>query len=185
MQPVVSSAERNACRRNGDPPWSSASQAAGSMSVMLVEIFIRIERSHASGSGGSDGLTIHMIGDIASGEYAGNAGGSRRAVAARLDDDVAVTHVELAGEDARNRRVADGDERAGHVDDLGRTTVHGRLDAYPVHARVVADDLVDFMVPGDAHLAGLLEREQAVLQDLLGAELVAAMHHRHMAREVG
>src|SRR5437868_3900194 len=91
--PVFSSAARNAWRRNGAPPVSSASQAVGSMSVMLVEIFIRIERSHASGTGGSNGLTIHMIRDIASGKYPRNAGGVGRAVAAGLDDDVAVAHV--------------------------------------------------------------------------------------------
>ena len=53
------------------------------MSVMLVEVFVRIERSHASGSGGGDGLTIHVIGDVASGEYAGNAGGGGGAVSCR------------------------------------------------------------------------------------------------------
>ena len=72
---VSSSAARNAWRRKGEPPASSASQAAGSMSVMLVEVFVRIERSHASGSGGGDGLTIHVIGDVARGEHAGHAGG--------------------------------------------------------------------------------------------------------------
>ena len=85
------------------------------MSVMLVEILVRIERSHASGSGGSDGLTIHVIGDVTGGEHAGHAGGGGRALTAALDGDVAVAHVELAGEDAGVRRVADGDERAGDV----------------------------------------------------------------------
>ena len=66
------------------------------MAVMLVEVFVRIERSHAAGSGGGDGLTIHVIGHVASGEYTGNAGGGGGAVSAALDDDVAVTHVELA-----------------------------------------------------------------------------------------
>src|SRR6185503_8017297 len=99
-QPVSSSAARKAWRRNGEPPWSSASQAAGSMSVILVEVLVRIERSHASGSGGCDGLTIHVIGDVASGKYPRNAGGRGRAVTAALDGDVAGAHVELPGEDA-------------------------------------------------------------------------------------
>ena len=58
------------------------------------------------------------------------------------------------------------------------------LDAHAVHAGIVADDLVDRVIPGDAHLAGLLEREQAILQDLLRAELVAPVHDGDVAREV-
>src|SRR5262245_11554308 len=97
-QPVRSRVARKAWRRKGEPPASSASHADGSMSEMLVEIFVRIERSHASASRGSDGLTIHMIRDIASGEHTRNAGGGGRAVTAALDADVAVAHVELARE---------------------------------------------------------------------------------------
>src|SRR5215510_4608084 len=100
VQFEFSSAARKAWRRNGEPGLS-ASQAAGSMSVILVEILVRIQRSHASAARGCNGLTIHVIGDIASGKYARNAGGRGRAVAAALDDDVTVTHLELAGENAR------------------------------------------------------------------------------------
>src|ERR1044071_4224966 len=70
-QPLDSRPARNACRRNGAPSPTSASHAAGSMAVMLVEVFVRIERRHASASCGRDGLTIHVIGDGACGEYAG------------------------------------------------------------------------------------------------------------------
>src|SRR4051812_41338616 len=117
-QPVRSSAARKAWRRKGAPPESSASQAAGSMSEMLVEVFVRIECSHASGSGRGDGLTIHVIGDIASGEHPCHARGRGRALAATLDGDVAIAHVELAREDAGVRRVPDGDERARDVERL-------------------------------------------------------------------
>ena len=72
-----------------------------------------------------------------------------------------------------------------HVEGFDGAAVLRRLDVHAVHAAVVADDLVDGVIPRDAHLAGLLEREQAVLQDLLRAELVAAMHERHVAREIG
>jgi hypothetical protein len=154
------------------------------MSDMLVEIFVRIERSHASGSGGGDGLTIHVIGDVASGEDPGHAGGRCRAVAAALDDDVAVAHLELAREDAGVRRMTDGDERARGLDVLDRAAVLRGLDAHAVHAGIVADDLVDGVVPHDTDLARLLEGEQAILQDLLRAELVAPVDHRHVAREV-
>ena len=59
-----------------------------------------------------------------------------------------------------------------------------RLDAHAVHAGLVADDFIDGVIPRDAHLAGLLEREQPILQDLLRAELVAPVHHGDVAREV-
>src|SRR5688500_2314583 len=122
-QPLFSSVARNAWRRNGEPPASSASHAAGSIVQILVEIFVRIERSHASGSGGSDGLTIHVIGDIARGKHAGNAGGGGTAFGAALDGDVTVAHVELAGEYSGVGRVTDGDERAGDVEGLDRAAV--------------------------------------------------------------
>src|SRR5688572_2246061 len=171
-QPVRSSVARKAWRRKGEPPASSASQAAGSMSEMLVEIFIRIESRHASGSGRSDGLTIHVIGDIASGEHAANAGGRGAAFRAALDREVAVAHVELARENARVRRVPDGDERSGDVQRLDGAAVFGGLDVHAVHAGLITEDLIDGVIPRDAHLACLLECEQPVLQDFLGAELV-------------
>src|ERR1044071_2516788 len=86
--PLDSSPARNACRRKGAPSPTSASHAAGSMAVMLVEVFVRIECRHASASCGRDGLTIHGIGDVARREHARHAGGRGRAVAAALDRDV-------------------------------------------------------------------------------------------------
>src|SRR6185295_8046248 len=135
-QPLDSRPARNACRRNGAPSPTSASHAAGSMAVMLVEVFVRIERRHASASCGRDGLTIHVIRDVARGEYAGHAGGRRRALAAALDGDVAVTHVELAREDAGIGCVADRDECAGDIDVLGGAVRRGRLDAHAIDAAV-------------------------------------------------
>ena len=60
------------------------------MLAMLVEKFVRIERSHASGTGGSDGLTIHVIRDIAGGEYAGYARRGRATFAATANAYVTV-----------------------------------------------------------------------------------------------
>ncbi len=59
------------------------------------------------------------------------------------------------------------------------------LDAHAVHAGLVADDFIDGVIPGDAYLAGLLEREQPILQDFLGAEFVTPVHHGHVAGEIG
>src|SRR5262245_53270988 len=102
------------------------------MSVILVEILVRIERSHAPGTCRGDGLTIHMIRDIASGKYPRNAGRRRRAIRAALDDDVAFAHVELPGEDAGIRRMPDGDEGAGDVQGFDGSAVVGRLDLHAV-----------------------------------------------------
>ena len=55
----------------------------------------------------------------------------------------------------------------------------------PFTPELVADDFIDGVIPRDAHLAGLLECEQPVLQDFLRAKLVAAMHDGDMAREIG
>jgi len=93
-------------------------------------------------------------------------------------------HVELAGEDAGVRRVADRDERARHIDVFDRAAVFGGLDTHAVHAAVIADDFVHRVIPGDTHLAGLLEREQAILEDLFRAEFVTAMHHGYVAGEI-
>jgi len=67
--------------------------------------------------------------------------------------------------------VTDGDERAGDVDVLDGAAVFRGLDAHAVHAARVADDLIHRVIPRDPDLAGLLEREQPVLQDLFCAEL--------------
>ena len=64
-----------------------------------------------------------------------------------------------------------------HLDDPGSD--HDR------RAGVVAQHFVDAVVPDDLYLAGLLLGEKLVLQDLLGAELVAAMDHGDLAGELG
>ena len=53
----------------------------------------------------------------------------------------------------------------------------------PVDAGCVARDFVEHVVPLDIDQAFLFLREQPVDQDRLGAELVAAMHHRHLLRD--
>src|SRR5688572_8111830 len=183
-QPVFSSAARNAWRRNGESPPASASHSAGSMAEILVEVLVRIQRCHAARARRSDGLALDVVRHVAGRKYTGNTRGGSRAVGAAPDREIAVLHVELAGEDSRVGRMADGDERAGDVDFLDGAVSGRRFDAHAIHAALVADDFLHGVVPGDAHLACFLEREEAVLEDLLRAELVAPMDHGDVTREV-
>ncbi|OMP12962.1 hypothetical protein COLO4_02517 [Corchorus olitorius] len=124
---------------------------------------------------------------VAGGEHARDVGGRGHAVQAALRADVArVVHVELAAEDVGVRLVADGDEHASHLDlfDLAFVLVRA-LQAGARHAGVVAQDLVEDHVGLDLDLALLLLLMQAVDQDRLGAELVAAVDERDLAGDVG
>src|SRR3546814_3593620 len=71
--------------------------------------------------------------------------------------------------------MADGDEETVHVD-LAGTVVEHRLQAQPGDACIVAQHLVDDVVPHRDDLAGLDLGLQLVLHDLLRAQGVAAMH---------
>src|SRR5579872_7379104 len=136
MQPVCSRAARNSWRRNGQSVPPSAFHSRGAMSSMLewtwartipaaclalacplergdlqpLQVAVGVERRHAARTGGGDRLAIDMIGHIASGEDARHArrGGIPFGAATHLD--VAVTHLELAGEDGGIRLVSDRDE---------------------------------------------------------------------------
>ena len=58
--------------------------------------------------------------------------------------------------------------------------------AHTLDARRVADDLVEHLVPKDAHVAAVIGLgEQAVDQDRLGTELVAAVNHGDPPGNVG
>src|SRR3546814_12368807 len=78
--------------------------------------------------------------------------------------------------------MSDGDEETVHVD-LAGTVVEHRLQAQPGDAGIVAQHLVDDVVPHRDDLAGLDLGLQLVLHDLLRAQGVAAM--RSEARRVG
>src|SRR5262245_2639154 len=84
--------------------------------VELVQIFVRIERCHAAGTGGGDRLAIDMIGDVARSEHAGHARLRRVAAEAGLYDQVTAFHFQLPFEELRVRRMADRDEYAGDVE---------------------------------------------------------------------
>ena len=129
-------------------------------------------------------MAIDLIGDVAGGEYARHAGRGRTAIETGADRDVAVLHLELTLEDRRVRRMTDRDEGAGDRD-LARRVVGRAAQAQAVHAAVVAKHFVDGMVPHDFDLAGALLLEQLVLHDLLGTQLVAAVHEGDLAADVG
>ena len=53
--------------------------------VELLQIAVGIERGHAAGAGRGDGLAVDVIGDIAGGEHARQAGRGGIALAAAVD----------------------------------------------------------------------------------------------------
>jgi hypothetical protein len=81
--------------------------------------------------------------------------------------------------------VADGDEDAGHVEIHGLAGFRA-LDPYPGDAAVVAEDLVQHMVPDEPHVTVRPRAaHQFVHQDGLGAELVPAMYQGYRRGDVG
>jgi len=102
----------------------------------------------------------------------------------RRDLDIARRfHPDLAGDEFGRRGMADGDEDAVG----GNFRQRAGLDVLQAHAgdfrRIFrAEDFIDRAVPDHVDL-GMLE--QALLQDALGAEAVAAVNHGHAIGEVG
>ena len=80
--------------------------------------------------------------------------------------------------------MADRDEKTLQLD-FARGVGLQRTDAHARHAAVVAQHFVHRVVPDQLDLAGLGLGEEFVLQDLLGAQLVAAMHQVDLAGDVG
>src|SRR5690606_26926917 len=141
---------------------------------------LRLERGHASHAGRGHRLAEHVVGHVAGGIDAGDAG--RRRI--RRGDDVAAgLHVELALEQRRRRLVADGDEDAvgGHLLDGTGLDVP---DPGAGHRRrvVAAQHLLEHAVPDHPDA---VVREQAVLQDLFRPQLVAAVDEHDLGGEVG
>ena len=141
----------------------------------IVEVWNKIDRLSPEAR--------EEIGHVAGREHARNAGGRGAAVDARANAQVAVLHVELAIEQLRVRRMADGDEHT-HQRNLARAAVVDMTDAHAGDAGFVAQDFVECVVPDQFDLAGRGFLEQLVLHDLLGLELVAAMHQRNLAADV-
>jgi hypothetical protein len=96
---------------------------------------------------------------------------------------VAAAHVQLPVEQAGVGRVADGDEEAGDGQRLAERAI-AVTQPHTVHAGRIAQHLVHGMVPDDAHLALRDARKQPVLQDLLAAQLVAAVDQRDVRGDV-
>src|SRR5688500_17342107 len=150
----------------------------------LVEELLGVERSHAAEAGRGHRLPVDLVGDVSRGVHAGHAGRGGAAFEPGADRDVAVLHLELALEDRGVRRVADRDEGAGDRD-LARAAVAGAAQPHAGDAGVVAEHLVDRVVPDDLDLAGALLLEQLVLHDLLRAQFVAAVDEGDLAADVG
>ena len=79
--------------------------------------------------------------------------------------------------------MADGDEETVDRDVAAAAVLH-RLHAHAGDAAVVAQHLVDGVVPHGFDLAGLHFREQLVLHDLFGAQGVAAVDQIDLAGDV-
>ena len=98
--------------------------------------------------------------------------------------DVTACHVELAFEDLRVGRVADRDEHAVRRDILRLATVNIR-HAHADDTCIVAEHVADRVIPKQPHVAARTRlRDEAVDQDRLGAQLVAPMDQRDVARDV-
>ena len=69
--------------------------------VQRLQVAVGVERGHAAGAGRGDRLAIDVVGDVAGGEHAGDAGRGGIALAAALDHDIAAVHRELAVEESR------------------------------------------------------------------------------------
>ena len=125
-----------------------------------------------------------LVGHVAGREHALHRGGGGAAGQAGADLDVAVVHRQLALEQRGVRGVADGDEQA--VDgQFADRVVLGGLHPQAGDPGLVAQHLVDHVVPDRLDLAGLDLGEQLVLHDLFRAQGVAAVHQVDLAGDVG
>ena len=80
--------------------------------------------------------------------------------------------------------MADGDEHAGDADVLRARCVSVERMRTPCTPAVIAEDLVDAVVPQQRHLALALALAQPVLQDFLGTQSVAPMDQRHVRGQI-
>src|SRR6185437_5184124 len=149
-----------------------------------IQELLGIECGHATEAGRSDRLPVDVVGDVAGREHAAHRSGRGIAFQPAVYLDIAVAHVELAFENAGVGCVADRDEHAGGCD-LALAAVSGADQPQSGHAGVVAQHFVHGVVPHQFDLAGVGLLEQFVLQDLFRAQLVAPVHQRDLAANVG
>src|ERR1700754_13154 len=134
-----------------------------------------LERCHAAEASGRDRLPVGLVSDVAGGKQSRYRGGGR-----------VRCHLHIAGgfqfdlvfHQFSRRRVSDGDEDAvsRHLPE------RAGLDVFQPHAGdlarvLLALDFVDRAVPDHGDFRVL---EQAILQDALGAKMVAPVHHRYL-----
>src|SRR5262249_55014011 len=138
------------------------------------------ERGHAALAGGGHRLAVDVVGDVASGEDPWHRGGGRE----RRGLDVAGgLHPHLRDEQLGGGRVADGDEdpfRRMLAERAGLDVAQN--DSVDLERVLAARHILQHAVPDHRNLRVL---EQPVLQDLLGAETVAAVHHGDAGGEIG
>ncbi len=146
--------------------------------LLCRQPFLGLERRHAAGAGGRHGLPENLVLHVTGRVDAFDIGRGRIG----LGDQIALAvHRELALEQLGVGRVADGDEHAVG----GKLALRARLHVAHAHAldqrrrRRLAGDFLDRVIPQHRDLGVL---EQAVLQDLLGAEAVAAMDRASPSR---
>src|SRR5215471_5648011 len=146
----------------------------------LSQIALGLKCCHATHAGSGHSLAENLILDVTRGEHAGD--GSAGGVG--LGDEVAGgLHFQLAPEELGRRFVTDGDEHA-----LRRQRCYlvalGVPQPYAGHGLGFGRSrhLLQDRVPHHLDLGVL---EQALLQNLFGAEAVAPMDERDLAREVG
>src|SRR5205809_4310600 len=162
------------------PQRAHGKQSRPHLPVLRLEEALRVDRGHAARAGGGHRLAVARVLHVAAGEDAGEA----RLRRARPGHDVAaLVHLELACEELRVGLVADGDEEALGLE---RAALVGAcvLDHHAGDPAVLrlAQDLAHHHVPPELDLR---VPPGAVLHDLGGAQLVAAVEHAHARGVLG
>src|SRR3954454_14242263 len=140
----------------------------------------RLERGHAAEASGRYRLPPGFVSNVACSKQSryGRGGGVRRHfdIAGRFQ-------LDLVLDEFGRRRVSDRDEDAVGLK-LGERAGLDVLQPYAgdLGGILLALDLVDRRIPDHADLRIL---EKAVLQDTLGAEMIAPVHDRDLRGELG
>src|SRR5437773_7905880 len=148
-----------------------------------IEKFLRVESGHAAAPRAGHGLAINSILHIPGGEHSLDAGRSGKTLAPAAGDEVAVFHLELAGEELGIRRMPDGDEQPFRGD-LAPGAALQISCLHAGHAALVAEHFLDDVVEQQRDRALGDGLHQLVHHDFLGAELFAAVDQHHMAADV-
>ncbi|CDN42677.1 hypothetical protein BN871_BS_00340 [Paenibacillus sp. P22] len=142
------------------------------------QVLLAVQRCHAAAAGGRNGLAVLQVLHVAASEYARDVRFRR----SRLHHDVAmIVGVDLAAQELRVRRVADGDEDAVGLEDLLLAALVV-ADLQSGHAERACNDFNRRAVEGEADL---LVVAGAVLHDFGCAHLVAAVDQVDVGRKAG